>query len=160
MPGDDATASGLIARLSRVFVSREFIRFLISGGLSAVVNFGVGLAIRTAFATSTPAISVFVGFVAGTVASFFLNKHYTFRANADPVSLQAIKFTLAALLGIAIATGVAQLVFYAGGRLTHGSVSERTLGSLAHIASIGFATFVNFLSMKFYALRTRPVTSK
>ena len=154
----DAPASGVVARLSRLFLSREFLRFLISGGLAALVNFATGFAIRSGLGPSTHAASVFAGFVAGTVVSFFLNKYFTFRGNADPVAVQAVKFTLVALLGIAIATGVAELVYFTGAHLAHGRISERTLGSLAHVASIGFTTFVNFVTMKFYALRARKAS--
>lgn len=155
MPSD-IPSQGFAARLVRLFFSREFVRFLISGGLAAVVNFAVGFSIRAAFGAKTHAVSVLVGFIVGTVVSFYMNRHYTFRANAEPVPKQAVKYALAAVLGIAFAVGAAELLLLVGTRLAHGALSDQMLGHITHVISIGLATLLNFLTVKFFALRTTP----
>jgi putative flippase GtrA len=138
------------------FVSRQFGVYLLTGAVGMVVNFAAGELLRL-FSTSALVYgaSVVVGFVTGTVVSFFLHRRYTFAVGDEPAAPQAVRFAMAAagsiVLGLALAEGMLALWQLAGSPWLSRAAAE----ALVHIATIGVNTVYGFLVMKFFALKRR-----
>jgi putative flippase GtrA len=136
------------------FFSRQFVIYLVVGGLSAAANFGSGAAVRLySTSASVYGASVVTGMIVGTVLSFFLNRRYTFGVSDEPVGPQAVRFGIAAsgaaLLALVFAEGALALWQLAGSPwLTRASAE-----GWAHVAAIGLNTLYGFVAMKFFALK-------
>lgn len=131
----------------------EIAVFLLSGGAAALVNLATGALVRAVAGLRAHAVGVVAGFVVGTGVSFLLNRELTFRARRDHVGLQATKFVLLAVGGIALAAGVAELALRVAMALFGASISARLLANAAHLVAIGTTTIYNFVGMKYFALR-------
>ncbi len=136
------------------FVSRQFGTFLLIGGLAACVNFLSGAAVRlvstTAFAYG---VSLVVGMAAGTIVSFYLNRHFTFRVSDEPVGPQAVRFGLVALGAVVLVALFGEAVLALWSLAGSPWLSRATVESLAHVAAIGLNTIYSFVAMKFFALK-------
>jgi putative flippase GtrA len=138
------------------FVSRQFGVYLLAGLVPTVANFAAGALVRL---VSTSALvygaSVVVGYVVGTVVSFFLHRRYTFAVGDEPAAPQAVRFAVvsvgAVVLGLAFAEGVLALWQLAGSPWLSRAAAE----ALVHVATIGVNTVYGFLAMKFFALKRR-----
>jgi putative flippase GtrA len=134
-------------------VSRQLVGFVVVGGISAAANFGSGAVVRlVSIGPIGYAVSVAVGFTAGTVVSFLLNRRYTFQVSDQPIGPQAVRFGIAALSGIALAWVFAEGLFWMLRALAP-SLGRGRVESLAHIGAIGLNTLYTFTAMKFFALR-------
>jgi putative flippase GtrA len=138
----------------RLFASRQFVVFLLVGGTAALVNFGSGALVRLCW-TSYPAYvaSVALGFVLGTVVSFFLNRRITFRAGDEAVAPQAIRFGVVAMGAVVVSVAVASLVLWAWELAGQALLARAQVETLGHLGAIGVSTVYNFLAMKFFAFR-------
>ena len=141
-------------------LSRQFGTFLLVGGLSAVVNFLSGAAVRLV-STSALAygVSLVVGMVVGTVVSFFLNRHFTFRVSDEPAGPQAIRFALVAVGAIVIAAVFGEVVLAIWGLAGSPWMTRATVEALAHVGAIGLNTIYGFVAMKFFALKRASPTA-
>lgn len=125
-------------------------RFLASGGIAAALNLGVGIILRRW--GMTYGASIVTGFIVGTIASFGLNRNFTFRAYAGKKSTQFARFVLIAIVGIGFAYIVGLLVravLLLGGLPPAG----RLAADAAHIITIGIMTLYSFFLMKHFAFR-------
>jgi putative flippase GtrA len=150
-----------VKALVRPFASGQFLVFLLVGGTAAVLNFSAGALVR-AYSASYPAFvaSVTLGFVLGTLVSFVLNRHVTFRASAEAVAPQAFRFGVVALGSVVISVVVASAVLWAwelAGRVVLMRAQVETVG---HLGAIGVSTVYNFLAMKFFAFRSARAASE
>ena len=147
--------------LVRPFASHQFLVFLLVGGTAAFVNFSAGALVR-AYSSSYPAYvaSITLGFVLGTLVSFVLNRTVTFRASAEAVAPQALRFVAVALGSVVISVVVASAVLWAwalAGRLVLTHAQVETVG---HLGAIGVCTIYNFVAMKFFAFRSARAASQ
>jgi putative flippase GtrA len=141
-------------RLLAPLLNRQFGVFLVVGGACAAVNFGAGAAIRMVCAGKAAyAASVAVGFTAGSLLSFVLNRRYTFRVARSPVGPQAWRFTLLSFATIALSAAVGDGVLVCLEAVGPRDVGAARLGEVAHAVTIGLMTVFNFFAMKFFALR-------
>lgn len=118
----------------RLSLRTQLIRFVLTGGLAAVVDFGtyqlmlhVGLYIHLAKAIS---------FVLGTTTAYLLNRRWTFQAKGGGKQLAAV-FGLYALT-FAVQLGVNAIVL---GFVTHNLVGT----TVAYVIAQGTATVINFI---------------
>ena len=132
------------------FISKQFLRFLLVGGIAALANFFSRFLFQTYF-PYTP--SVALAFTLGTIISFILNKTFTFASYDEKTSIQLIKFLLAGIVCVALASIIAYLgmAFYHIARISF--VTEKKMESIVHIIAIGLTTIYNFLAMKFFSFR-------
>ena len=139
-----------MSRISELFLSKQFLRFLVSGGIAALVNFFSRFFFQQFF---TYAWSVALSFSLGTGVSFFLNKAFTFASYDERTSIQFVKFILIALVGIMLASfaASAQITLYR--LLGWPRLSEGEVESIAHIVTIAGAAIYNFLAMKYFSFR-------
>jgi putative flippase GtrA len=137
-----------------LFVSRQFLVFLLVGGTAALVNFLSGALLRL-YSTSYSAYlaSVTIGFGLGTAVSFVLNRVFTFRASGEALAGQALRFSIVALGSVVISIVVASLVLWAWELAGRVVLTHPQLESLGHLSAIAVNTVYNFLAMKFFTFR-------
>jgi putative flippase GtrA len=163
---------GAIGRFLSLFVSIQFIKFLAAGGTAALLNFFSGLVFRVLYPGLPNEVSILVGYTAGTIVSFILNKLFTFKARDEKTYVQALKFTLLAVTSIILAEVISRFVlwiyFYTlVSAFISGSViivdwlrgaksipvDYAMAQNISHVVAIGITTIYNFLAMKFFSFK-------
>jgi len=141
-----------LERLLAMFATMRFARFLVFGGLAAVVNLVVGKLIY-----STPGLmahlpywlAVAIGATSGLIVNFALNYAYNFRYFGRSAIAQFRTFVIVALGGV----GLTALLAEAGVRLAGltGIGSLVAAGPLSvstefasHVIAVGLVTFYSF----------------
>jgi putative flippase GtrA len=82
----------------KFFDSKEFLRFLLTGGIAAIVNFLSRIFFNLWFDFST---SVYLAFVAGIITAFFLKKEFVFTKSRQPKLHSIGFFILVNIIGFA-----------------------------------------------------------
>ncbi len=143
-----------IKEIVKLFFSIQFLKFLFSGSISAVLNFFSALLFRMFFDKIVYyySISIAFGFTLGTISSFILNKYFTFKAFEEKSYIQLLKFIFSALLGILIATIIASILNMTLRRLNN-DINKKIVETISHIITIGVMTIYNFLFMKLFAFK-------
>ena len=133
------------------FVDIKFLKFLFVGGTCALLNYGSGELVRRYFGLFM--LSIIIGYVIGTIASFILNKIITFKSYDEKISLQLFKFIIVAVSSLILAAIIAYLAKSA--ILSSGIIylPEKHADSAAHLTTIVFTTLYNFLLMKHFAFK-------
>ena len=126
----------------------QLVRFVITGGLSAVVDFGL-LVILMALGlghTSAKAVS----FVAGTTTAYLINRRWTFRA--APSTRRFLAVVLLYALTFALQVGLFSVLFTL---LTNQGLSRLSVQVIAFVIAQGVATTVNFIVQRSVIFRLR-----
>lgn len=95
-PVEEVEASSLmsVSELSESqTLSAQSIKFLITGGISAVIDLGLTWLFQIALDLLAPTEARTVGFVAGTLAAYILNRRWTFRAAPSKRRFVAVALT-------------------------------------------------------------------
>jgi putative flippase GtrA len=130
----------------------RFARFVVFGGLAAVVNLGVGRALYTNAATTVWLpywAAVLIATSSGMVVNFGLNYAYNFTYRGRSALLQFRTFVGVAIVGVGLTALVAEGALYVL-VATHWATSL-ALGSMvlqpefiAHVFAVGVVTFYSF----------------
>lgn len=146
--GSSATRTGAVSSvLNSSLMRSQLVRFILVGGLSAVVDFGF-----TAFfhwvAHFNDASSKTAGFILGTLTAYLLNRRWTFQAQPS------VRRFVVTMLTYAL-TYVVQVGLYL---VTIPWLTDLGLGALwvrvvSFIVAQGTATVLNFLIQKFLIFR-------
>ena len=126
----------------------QLVRFVITGGLSAVVDFGL-LVILMALGlghTSAKAIS----FVAGTTTAYLINRRWTFRATPSARRFLAVVALYA--LTFVLQVGLFSVLF---SWLSARGLSRLMVQVIAFVIAQGVATTVNFVVQRSVIFRLR-----
>lgn len=132
-------------------------RFLLVGVVNTLVGCGVmfglyNLAGLHSWGETGYWISSAANYVAGSVVSFFLNKHFTFKnreRGAGVVLRFALNITVCYLLAYGLAKPAVSWVL-GGLRL-----SEQLQGNLTMLAGSGLFVVLNYFGQRFFAFRQR-----
>lgn len=81
----------------KAFVSRQFLHFLIAGGIAAVVNFGVGLLLSGWLPLYG---DIVMGYLAGMLTAFFLFEKNVFGEHRESRSKSVRIFIVVNILGL------------------------------------------------------------
>lgn len=128
-------------------LSVQLTRFIITGCVSAVVDFGLLNLLMLVFGWDhTPAKAV--SFVAGTTTAYMINRRWTFRAAASTKRFLAI----VVLYGItfALQVGIYSLLFLA---LQPTGWPVVVINMVAFVVAQGIATTVNFIVQRVVVFR-------
>jgi putative flippase GtrA len=135
-------------RESSLGLRDQLVRFVLTGGLSAIVDFGLlvilmwfGLGHRPAKALS---------FLAGTTTAYLINRRWTFRASPSARRFFAV-VTLYALT-FALQVGLFSVLFE---WLTDAGIRRLVVQFIAFVIAQGVATAVNFLVQRFVIFKLR-----
>lgn len=143
---------GLAGAVLAMFLSRRFATFVLFGGLAAIVNLAVGWVLYTVppFAHQLPYwLGVGIGAASGLLVNFGLNYAFNFRYNGRSAFAQLRTFSVVALIGVVLTSGLAQAaVSFAA---LFGIEDEYRLGGhtidvefSAHVLAVGLVTFYSF----------------
>jgi putative flippase GtrA len=116
----------------------QLVRFVITGGLSAVVDFGLLVILMALGLGHTLAKAA--SFVAGTTTAYLINRRWTFRAAPSTRRFAAVVALYA--LTFALQVGIFSLLFTI---LTAQGLSRLPVQVIAFVIAQGVATTVNFV---------------
>jgi putative flippase GtrA len=128
-------------------VGRQFLRFLLAGGVAALANFGS----RIAFSLLLPYVAAIVlAYLVGMLTAFVLNRAFVFTAAANSVGQQAWRFALvnlaAVLQTVAISLLLARWLLPALGIVAHAE-------TLAHAVGVVVPVFTSYFGHRHWSFR-------
>ena len=143
-------------KLTRFFDS-SFFRFLIVGCINTLVGYGVmfglyNLAGLHRWGDLGFWLSSAANYVIGSIVSYFLNKHFTFR-NTEKGSKVVWRFILNITVCYLLAYGLAKPVVT--WLLSNTGWSQQIQGNLAMLGGSVLFVMLNYLGQRFFAFRKR-----
>ena len=138
----------LTERASPLGLRAQLVRFVLTGGLSAVVDFGLLVALMALGLGHTAAKAL--SFVAGTTTAYLINRRWTFRAEPSRRRFAAVVVLYA--LTFALQVGLFSVLFDA---LTDAGLARLTVQVIAFVVAQGVATTVNFVVQRAVIFRMR-----
>jgi putative flippase GtrA len=126
----------------------QLVRFVITGGLSAVVDFGLLVILMALGLGHTPAKAI--SFVAGTTTAYLINRRWTFRA--APSTRRFVAVVVLYALTFALQVGLFSVLFT---WLTAQGLSRLSVQAIAFVIAQGVATTVNFVVQRSVIFRLR-----
>lgn len=144
----------MTAKLKQFF-DPSFFRFLIVGCINTLVGYGVmfglyNLAGLYAWGDLGFWLSSAANYVVGSVVSYFLNKHFTFR-NKEKGRKVVGRFILNITVCYLLAYGLAKPL--AVRLLADTGWSQQLQGNLAMLGGSGLFVVLNYLGQRFFAFR-------
>jgi putative flippase GtrA len=126
----------------------QLVRFVLTGGLSAVVDFGLLVILMWLGLGHRPAKAL--SFLAGTTTAYLINRRWTFRASPSARRFFAV-VTLYALT-FALQVGLFSVLYE---WLTDVGLRRLVVQFVAFVIAQGVATAVNFLVQRFVIFKLR-----
>lgn len=134
-----------------------FFRFLLVGVINTLVGYGVmfGLYNLAGLHTWGEAgywLSTVANYTVGSVVSFFLNKHFTFRSREKGAGV-VLRFALNIAVCMLLAYGIAKraTVWLLAGT----ALSQQVQGNLSMLVGSGLFVVLNYFGQRFFAFRRR-----
>ena len=146
----------MMDKLKKLF-DPTFFRFILVGIVNTLVGCGVmfglyNLAGLHAWGDAGYWLSSAANYVVGSVVSFFLNKHFTFKNREKGMGV-VLRFAANISVCWLLAYGLAQPVME---RLLGGlGLSEQLQGNLTMLAGSGLFVVLNYLGQRFFAFRSQ-----
>ncbi|MCA0155513.1 GtrA family protein [Tsukamurella sp. M9C] len=119
----------------------QLVRFVLTGGFSAVVDFGTLLILTKGFGVDE-ALAKTVGFILGTTTAYLLNRRWTFQAEPSAKRLIAVWALYIAMYGVQLGIYMAFYTLFPPPEDGIGSYVNRLV---AFVVAQGTATVVNFI---------------
>jgi putative flippase GtrA len=135
-------------RESALGLREQLVRFVLTGGLSAIVDFGLLVILMQLGLSHTPAKSI--SFVSGTTTAYLINRRWTFRA--EPSKRRFLAVVLLYALTFALQVGLFSVLFEF---LSARGFSRLTVQIIAFVIAQGVATTVNFVVQRSVIFRLR-----
>jgi putative flippase GtrA len=127
-----------------VDLKTQLVRFIVTGGLSAVVDYGLyvlGMAIGL-----PRVVAKSISFVAGTSTAYLINRRWTF--NAPPSRARFVAVVVLYAVTFAVQVGINEL-------MNHVFVDEWWRNPLAFVIAQGTATVINFVVQRMVIFRIK-----
>jgi len=129
------------------FKSKQFIIFLITGGLAAVVNFGSRFIYNLWFTFS---IAVILAYISGMITAFILAKVFVFTESQQSLKRSAIYFILVNLVAVFQTWFISiTLVYYVFPSLGVDIYPK----ALAHAVGVIIPVFTSYLGHKHFSFK-------
>jgi putative flippase GtrA len=138
----------LTERSSALDLRTQLVRFVLTGGLSAVVDFGLLVALMALGLGHTPAKAL--SFVAGTTTAYLINRRWTFAA--EPSRRRFLAVVVLYAVTFALQVGLFSVLFTT---LTDAGLSRLAVQVVAFVVAQGVATTVNFVVQRTLIFRLR-----
>ena len=131
----------------RQFASRQFVGFLITGGLAAAVNFGSRIVYNLWVDFS---VAVVLAYLTGMITAFVLARLFVFKQSTQPLSKSALLFV--AVNGVAVVQTWAISMLLAFYLLPKFGV-EHFVPEIAHAFGVAVPVFTSYLGHKYWSFR-------
>ncbi|MFF0489262.1 GtrA family protein [Nocardia sp. NPDC003482] len=128
-----------------VDLKTQIVRFVLSGGFSAIIDFGLYMLLLEA-AGLPVAVAKSISFIAGTTTAYLINRRWTFRAEPSRARFLAVVALYA--VTFAVQVGINQILFYA-------LADEWWRKPLAFVVAQGTATVINFIVQRAVIFKIR-----
>jgi putative flippase GtrA len=138
----------LTERESPLSLRTQLTRFVLTGGLSAVVDFGILVILMHFGLGHTPAKAL--SFVAGTTTAYLINRRWTFRAEPSRRRFAAVVVLYA--VTFALQVGLFSILFE---MLTRQGLTRLVVQVVSFVIAQGVATTVNFIVQRSVIFRLR-----
>lgn len=133
----------------RQFLSRQFLVFLVTGGIAALVNFGTRIAYNRW--VDFP-VAIVLAYLTGMVTAFFLARIFVFKDSQQNLRDSVLFFVLVNVLAVAQTWLISMaLAFYALPALG----IERFKLEIAHAVGVVFPVFTSFIGHKRWSFRSK-----
>ncbi|AUN42594.1 GtrA-like protein (plasmid) [Tsukamurella tyrosinosolvens] len=119
----------------------QLVRFVLTGGFSAVVDFGITLLLGK-FLGLDEALAKTIGFICGTTTAYLLNRRWTFQAEPSTKRMIAVWALYIAMYGVQLGIYMAFYTLFPPPEDGIGSYVNRLV---AFVVAQGTATVVNFI---------------
>lgn len=127
------------------FTSSQFLKFLLTGGIAAGVNFGSRFIYNQWMGFS---IAVVLAYITGMITAFVLAKYFVFRQSQVPLTYSVLRFLLINLLAVAQTLAVSlALLFYVLPWLGITTMAKE----IAHAIGIIAPLFSSFIGHKYWS---------
>lgn len=142
----EATGDVTVTRMS---LKTQALRFIISGGISAIVDLGLLAILQLSFGLSVPVARTF-SFIAGTTTAYIINSRWTFRSGQSAKSFVAVMalYALTFFINVGLQT-LCSALFNSWGW------SEPVAMVAAFIIAQGTGTTINFIVQRTIIFRHR-----
>ncbi len=131
----------------RQFISRQFLAFLLTGGIAAAINFGSRIVYSRWLDFSS---AVILAYVTGMITAFVLAKLFVFKESQQPVHHSAAFFVLVNLVAVlqtwAISMGLAYYFLPQMGVTLF-------VHEIAHGIGVAFPVFTSYIGHKRWSFR-------
>ena len=128
---------------------RQFITFVVAGGLAAIVNIGSRILFNLVMRYE---VAILAAYVCGMTVAYILNKKFVFAASGRGVTSEYVRFTLVNLLAVAqvwiVSVGLARFVFPALGFIWHDE-------TVAHVIGVLVPVVTSYLGHKHFSFAAR-----
>lgn len=125
----------------------HLVKFVIAGGISAVVDYGLTMATQYILGFSYP-VAKAIGFVFGTITAYMINRRWTFQAEASTKKFLQTMAVYAVMFGVQ--WGLAVTINHL---LVNQGVNGVTAGTVAYVIGQGVATAVNFIVQRWFIFK-------
>ena len=141
----------------RALLDPTLFRFILVGLVNTAVGYGVMFGLYNLAGLHTWGdtgywLSSATNYIVGSVVSFFLNKHFTFRSREKGAGV-VLRFALNIAVCWALAYGLAKPVMV--WLLSGTGWSQQLQGNLSMLAGSGLFVFLNYFGQRFFAFRSR-----
>ena len=141
----------------RSLLDPTLFRFILVGLVNTAVGYGVMFGLYNLAGLHTWGdtgywISSAANYIVGSVVSFFLNKHFTFR-NREKGAEVVLRFVVNISVCWLLAYGLAQPVM--GWLLGGFGLSEQLQGNLTMLFGSGLFVILNYFGQRFFAFKTK-----
>ena len=134
----------------------SFIRFLIVGVINTLVGTAVMFGLYNLAGLHTWGqlgywLSTIGNYTVGSVVSFFLNKHYTFKSKEKGKAV-VIRFVINIAVCMTLAYGIAQKCVELA--LAGTFLSQQLQGNISMLVGMGLFVLLNYFGQRFFAFKT------
>jgi putative flippase GtrA len=126
-------------------VRREFVAFLITGGIAALVNLGARIALNLVMPFE---VAVIVAYLCGMTTAYVLARQFVFARSGRAVHDEYVRFTLVNLVAAAqvwiVSVGLADILFPWLGFAWHSH-------TVAHVVGVAVPIFTSYLGHRHFS---------
>ena len=129
------------------FFSRQFLVFLVTGGIAAIVNFFSRILFNLYWSFST---SVILAYLAGMCTAFVLAKLFVFKEGTQSIHRSIVIFALVNVVAVAQTWGISMGLDY---YILPGLGVTNFTPEIAHATGVLFPVFTSYLGHKRWSFK-------